>query len=61
MKPNGLQVNVYAVLERCIDEGYTRGYSRSFKYQENPPPEVLEENITNAIMSSILEYFKIPE
>jgi hypothetical protein len=57
----GLRVDVFAVLERCIEEGYKRGYNRSFKYQDNPTPGVIEENINEAIMSSILEYFKIPE
>jgi len=58
---NGLKVDVYAVLDRCIEEGYQIGYNRAHKHQDNPSPEVLQENITRAVMNSILEYFKIPE
>ena len=45
------------ILEQAIEEGVRRGYSRAFKYVENPTETAIIENIENAVMSSIYEYF----
>jgi len=45
------------ILEQAIEEGVRRGYSRAHKHVENPSEGAIIENIEDAVMSSIYEYF----
>jgi hypothetical protein len=45
----------------AIDEGVSTGYYRSFKHDEDPTPEAIIENIQEAVMSKMYEYFDFPE
>jgi len=49
------------ILEQAIEEGVRRGYFRSFKHVENPTESAIIENIEEAVMSSIYEYFDFEE
>ena len=49
------------LLEIAIDEGVSTGYYRSFKHDEDPTPERIIENIQEAVMSKMYEYFDFPE
>jgi archaeosine-15-forming tRNA-guanine transglycosylase len=45
------------ILEQAIEEGVRRGYHRAFKHVENPTEGAIIEQIEEAVMSSIYEYF----
>ena len=49
------------ILEQAINEGIRRGYSRAYKHNENPTETSICENIEDAIMGSIYEYFDFDE
>ena len=49
------------ILEQAIDEGVCAGYYRAHKHVENPTPEAIIENISEAVMSKMYEYFDFPE
>ena len=49
------------ILEMAIDEGVTTGYYRSFKHAEDPGPDAIIENIQDAVMSKMYEYFDFEE
>ena len=49
------------ILEQAIEEGVRRGYSRAHKHVENPTETAIIENIEDAVMSSIYEYFDFEE
>jgi archaeosine-15-forming tRNA-guanine transglycosylase len=49
------------ILEQAIEEGVRRGYSRAHKHVENPTEGAIIENIEDAVMSAIYEYFTFDE
>jgi archaeosine-15-forming tRNA-guanine transglycosylase len=49
------------ILEQAIEEGVRRGYSRAFKYIDNPTEGAIIEAVEDAVMSSIYEYFNFEE
>ena len=49
------------ILEQAIEEGVRRGYSRAHKHVENPTEGAIIENIEDAVMASIYEYFTFEE
>jgi archaeosine-15-forming tRNA-guanine transglycosylase len=49
------------ILEQAIEEGVRRGYSRAFKYVENPTENAIIESLEDCVMSSIYEYFDFEE
>jgi archaeosine-15-forming tRNA-guanine transglycosylase len=49
------------ILEQAIEEGVRRGYSRAFKYVENPTEGTIIESLEDCVMSSIYEYFDFEE
>lgn len=56
-----MKVKSYVILQRAIEEGYKRGYSRAHKYVEVPQPEALEEEILNTIMGEICDVFSFDD
>jgi hypothetical protein len=51
--------NTYAVLERAVEEGVAYGYTRAFKYTDNPTDEQIQQAVQDAVLNSILEWFNI--
>jgi len=49
------------ILEMAIEEGVRRGYSRAHKHVENPTEGAIIEQIEDAVMSQIYEYFTFDE
>ena len=49
------------ILEQAIEEGVRCGYHRAFKHVENPTEGAIIEQIEDAVMSSIYEYFTFEE
>jgi hypothetical protein len=51
----------YRILLMAVEEGVRYGVSRSKKHDPNPSDEVVVDNLINAVMSQILEYFSFNE
>ena len=52
MKPKMLPV-----LEMCIENGLTYGYSRAFKHTDDPTEDQITQAIKDAIMHELYEWF----
>jgi hypothetical protein len=52
MKPK-----TYSLLERCVEDGAARGYRRAHKHTDNPNEEAICENVVDAIMLELSEWF----
>jgi hypothetical protein len=51
-------VNVYSVLLDRVESGVLRGWNRAHKHTNTPDEETIKDEILNAIMGDICEYFK---
>ena len=56
MKPK-----IRVILEMAIEAGVRRGYARAHKHVENPTEGAIIEQIEDAVMSQIYEYFTFDE
>lgn len=45
------------ILENAIEEGVRRGYNRAYKHTLEPHEEMIIQEIEEAVMSSITDYF----
>jgi hypothetical protein len=54
-----LQVKVYPILVRAVEEGVGYGWSRAHKHADNPDSEHVISTIEDAVLASILEVFDI--
>jgi hypothetical protein len=52
MKPK-----IYPLIERCVENGAVRGYRRAHKHIDDPSEEAICENIVDAIMLELSEWF----
>lgn len=52
---NTIALNSYTIIDRAVEEGFTYGWGRAHKHTVTPSKEVLQDNITKAIMDSISE------
>jgi len=52
-----MKVKTLVILEQAIEEGVRRGYRRAHKHVENPTEGAIIEQIEDAVMSAIYEYF----
>ena len=53
-----LKVNIYNVLEECIENGINGGWNKAHKHTDNPNEEHIKEQILHYIMLEISEKFK---
>ncbi len=56
-----MKAKIQVILEMAIEEGVRRGYSRAHKHVENPTEGAIIEQIEDAVMSQIYEYFTFDE
>jgi len=56
-----MKAKTRVILEMAIEEGVRRGYHRAFKHVETPTEGAIIEQIEDAVMSSIYEYFEFEE
>ena len=56
MKPK-----IRVILEMAIEAGVRRGWHRAHKHVENPLPSAIMDQIDEAVMSEIYEYFTFDE
>ena len=53
----GLKVRAYPVLRRAVEEGVAYGWRRAHKHTDTPDPKAIEEQIVDAVLGEICEYF----
>lgn len=47
----------YKILELAIEEGVNYGYNRAYKYNDNPLEFEIKNEIHDAVLTSICEWF----
>lgn len=52
-----MRPNAYKLLERCVEDGVQYGYSRATKHNESPSRAEIEDQIMQAVMTEICEWF----
>lgn len=57
----GMKAKEYQIIERCIEDGIRRGWTRAHKHTETPSSTHIGEEIFSAIMLEISEWFTFPE
>lgn len=50
-----------SVLERCVEDGVELGYNRAHKHTNTPPEDIIKQEIVNAVLTEIHEWFDFPE
>lgn len=58
---NKLKVNVYSVLEECIEIGIEGGWNKAHKHTDNPDKNYVQEQILHYIMLQVCEKFKFDD
>lgn len=58
---NGLKPNTHHVLSRAVEEGVRYGYNRAHKHVENPDENHICNEIEEAVMNAIYEWFDTDE
>ena len=56
-----MAVRAYPVLERCVEDGVAYGYTRAYKHTDAPTEEGMKEEMLQAVMNSICEYFEFEQ
>ena len=52
-----IRTNTYAVFSRAVEEGVEYGWNRAHKHTSTPDADVVKEEIEQAIMNSVCEFF----
>ena len=52
-----MRVKEYPVLVDCIERGVAYGMNRAYKHSDTPAPAYINEQIADAVMLEICEYF----
>jgi hypothetical protein len=52
-----MKVKEYNVLVDCVERGIGIGMNRAYKYSETPTRAYIEEQIADAVLLEISEYF----
>jgi hypothetical protein len=56
-----MKARTRVILEQAIEQGVRRGYRRAHKHIDNPPEGTIFDNIEEAIMGEIYEFFTFDE
>jgi len=56
-----LEVNVYKLVSRAVEDGITSGWYRAHKHTDAPGSEEIKWQIENAIMNELSEIFIWPD
>ena len=52
-----MQVKEYIVLTDCVERGVAYGMNRAYKHSDTPTPEYIKQQIVDAVLLEISEYF----
>lgn len=56
-----MQVKEYSVLVDCVERGVTFGMARAYKHTDTPTPDSIKQQIADAVLVEISEYFNFKE
>lgn len=56
-----MQVKEYTVLVDCVERGVTFGMARAYKHSDTPTPDSIKQQIADAVLVEISEYFNFKE
>ena len=56
-----MKVKEYTVLSDCVERGITYGMNRAYKHSDTPTRAYIEEQIANAVLFEINEYFNFDD
>lgn len=56
-----MKANEYRLLVRCIEDGVQYGWMRAHKHTDEPDEELIKEQITQAVINEICEWFEFPD
>jgi hypothetical protein len=57
----GMKVRAYPVLCQAVEKGVAYGWRRAHKHNDAPDPETIEEQIVEAVLSEVCDYFDFDE
>jgi hypothetical protein len=52
-----MQVKEYSVLVDCVERGVVMGWNRAYKHSDTPTTSYVHEQIADAVLLEISEYF----
>ena len=52
-----MHVNVYKVVQDCVERGVAFGYNRAFKHDATPAAETVKAEVEQAVLHELCEYF----
>jgi hypothetical protein len=52
-----MRVKEYTVLADCVERGVNMGINRAYKHSDTPDTDYIIQQITDAVMLEISEYF----
>jgi hypothetical protein len=52
-----MRVKEYQVLVDCVERGVAFGMARAYKHSDTPAPDHIKQQIEDAVMLEICEYF----
>ena len=52
-----MQVKEYNVLVDCVERGVAYGMNRAYKHSDTPTPDSIKQQIEDAVLLEICEYF----
>jgi len=58
---NGVRVNAYNVMARCVEEGVEIGWNRAHKHEDLPSWDLIRERIAQEVLNRICEDFTFNE
>lgn len=56
-----MRPKTFQLLERCVEYGVGRGYTRAHKHTDSPTEDQIKEQIQSCIMDEICEWFDFDE
>jgi hypothetical protein len=56
-----MKANEYKLLVRCIEDGVQYGWNRAHKHTDEPDEELIKQQIEQAVINEICEWFEFPD
>jgi hypothetical protein len=56
-----VQIDLYGLLDRAVEEGVALGYNRAFKHTDQPEAHYVKECIQREVLNAICEILIFPE
>jgi hypothetical protein len=56
-----MKVKEYNVLTDCVERGVVLGWNRAYKHSDTPALDYIHEQIADAVLLEISEYFNFDE